>query len=77
MWKRLLLRVVVLGNIDKIRQRLNQNSWVETILSPLGIKTGTEFLGGLLRNVGGTKALDIKSLIAPIQASIAFDRLQK
>ena len=68
---------VVLGNIDKIRQRLNQNSWVETILSPLGIKTGTEFLGGLLRNVGGTKALDIKSLIAPIQASIGFDRLQR
>ncbi len=68
---------VVLGNIDKIRNRLNQNSWVETILSPLGIKTGTEFLGGLLRNLGGTKALDIKSLIAPIQASIGFDRLQR
>ena len=57
---------VVLGNIDKIRIRMD-----ESFLPTTGI------FGQALRNVGGTAALDIKKLIAPIQASIGFDRLQR
>ena len=57
---------VVLGNIDKIRKRMD-----ESILPTTGI------FGQALRNLGGTAALDIKVLIAPIQASIGFDRLQR
>tara|TARA_R100001443_G_C3353360_1_gene177322 strand:- start:467 stop:1612 length:1146 start_codon:yes stop_codon:yes gene_type:complete len=57
---------VVLGNIDKIRKRMD-----ESFLPTTGI------FGQALRNVGGTAALDIKKLIAPIQASIGFDRLQR
>jgi len=56
---------VVIGNIDKIRKRM-EDSWFTT-----GI------FGQALRNVGGTAAFDIKALIAPIQASIGFDRLQR
>ena len=57
---------VVLGNIDKIRKRMD-----ESFLPTTGI------FGQALRNVGGTAALDIKKLIDPIQASIGFDRLQR
>lgn len=57
---------VVLGNIDKIRKRME-----ESILPTTGI------FGQALRNVGGTAALDVKKLIEPIQASIGFDRLQR
>ena len=57
---------VVLGNIDRIRNKI-ENSVLPT--------TG---LGGqMLRNIGGTAALDVSKLIDPIQASIGFDRLQR
>jgi len=57
---------VVIGNIDKIRKRM-ENSFLPT----------TGIFGQALRNVGGTAAFDIKALISPIQASIGFDRLQR
>tara|TARA_A200000159_G_scaffold156865_1_gene172283 strand:+ start:252 stop:1412 length:1161 start_codon:yes stop_codon:yes gene_type:complete len=57
---------VVLGNINQIKNAI-ENSTLPT--------TG---LGGqILRNIGGTAALDINRLIDPIQASIGFDRLQR
>lgn len=57
---------VVLGNINQIKNAI-ENSTLPT--------TG---LGGqILRNIGGTAALDINKLIDPIQASIGFDRLQR
>lgn len=57
---------VVLGNINQIKNAI-ENSILPT--------TG---LGGqILRNIGGTAALDINKLIDPIQASIGFDRLQR
>jgi len=57
---------VVLGNIDKIRNRME-----ESILPTTGV------FGQALRNLGGTAALDVRKLIEPIQASIGFDRLQR
>jgi len=57
---------VVLGNIDRIRNKI-ENS----VLPTTGIG------GQMLRNIGGTAALDVSKLIDPIQASIGFDRLQR
>ncbi len=57
---------VVLGNIDRIRNKI-ENS----VLPTTGIG------GQMLRNIGGTAALDVSKLLAPIEASIGFDRLQR
>lgn len=56
---------VVLGNIQEIREVM-ENSVLPT----------TGVFGQILRNVGGTGALDVKKLLDPIEAAIGFERLQ-
>ena len=56
---------VVLGNIQEIRQVM-ENSNLPT----------TGVWGQILRNIGGTGALDVKKLLDPIEAAIGFERLQ-
>jgi hypothetical protein len=57
---------VVLGNINQIKNAIEKSTLPTTGLG-----------GQILRNIGGTAALDINRLIDPIQASIGFDRLQR
>lgn len=56
---------VVLGNIQEIREVM-ENSTLPT----------TGVFGQILRNIGGTGALDVKKLLDPIEAAIGFERLQ-
>ena len=56
---------VVLGNIQEIREVM-ENSTLPT----------TGIFGQVLRNIGGTGALDVKKLLDPIEAAIGFERLQ-
>jgi hypothetical protein len=56
---------VVLGNIQEIREVM-ENSTLPT----------TGVFGQVLRNIGGTGALDVKKLLDPIEAAIGFERLQ-
>jgi len=56
----------VLGDITEMKRRIKE--------SPI-LTTG--FIGGLLKNYGGTGALDVNELGKTIRANIGFDRLQR
>jgi hypothetical protein len=56
----------VLGDITEMKKRVEE--------SPI-LTTG--FIGGLLKNYGGTGALDVNELGKTIRANIGFDRLQR
>ena len=58
--------MVVLEDINKALDIAKKNPYIST-----------GFLGGLLKNVGGTPAKDLTSLTTTIKANIGFDRLQR
>lgn len=58
--------MVVLEDINKALDIAKKNPYIST-----------GFLGGLLKNVGGTLAKDLTSLTTTIKANIGFDRLQR
>src|SRR5690606_9009949 len=58
----------VLEDIRRAKDKVKEQSWYAPV-SGAG--------GSLLSNVGGSAARDTAALIATVQSSVAFDRLQK
>lgn len=56
----------VLGDITEMKRRVQESPTLTT-----------GFIGGILKNVGGTGALDVNELGKTIRANIGFDRLQR